>query len=125
VLNQDGTINSPTNPAPAGSVVSIFGTGFGAIGNSIPDGGITPPAGAQYPGVQVQATWQISFSHELTLPATVLYAGAAPLEVEGVGQINFVVPATLGYVLSGPTFEITITSPNAKLFSPSFQIWTR
>jgi len=124
-LNQDGTINSATNPAPAGSVVLVFGSGFGAVGNSIPDGGITPPAAAQYPGLQVEASWQISTFNWTTSLVTVLYAGAAPLEVEGVGQINFVVPATLGYVLSGPTFEITITSPNAKLFSPSFQIWTR
>jgi uncharacterized protein (TIGR03437 family) len=126
-LNQYGTINSATNPAPAGSVVSVFGTGFGAVGNSIPDGGITPPATAQYPGLQVEASWQISTFNWTTSLVTVLYAGPAPLEVEGVGQINFVVPPAppaYPFVLSGPGFGITITSPNGKFFG-GFQIWTR
>src|ERR1035438_4197676 len=29
VLNQDGTLNSAANPAAAGSIVSLFGTGAG------------------------------------------------------------------------------------------------
>jgi len=29
--NQDGTVNSPSNPAAPGSYVSVWGTGFGSI----------------------------------------------------------------------------------------------
>jgi uncharacterized protein (TIGR03437 family) len=39
-LNQDGTVNSASNPAKIGSVVSIFGTGLGAIEPVPSDGSI-------------------------------------------------------------------------------------
>ena len=54
-LNEDGTINSAGNPAPVGSIVSVFATGLGAI-TTLPDGAITPWPPSQYPGVQMQAT---------------------------------------------------------------------
>jgi uncharacterized protein (TIGR03437 family) len=38
VNNQDGTINSPTNPAPRGSFISIYATGQGFVPNAPPDG---------------------------------------------------------------------------------------
>jgi uncharacterized protein (TIGR03437 family) len=38
VLNQDGSINSPTNPAPRGSTISIYATGQGFVANAPPDG---------------------------------------------------------------------------------------
>jgi uncharacterized protein (TIGR03437 family) len=38
VLNQDGTINSATNPAPRGSFISIYATGQGFVPNAPPDG---------------------------------------------------------------------------------------
>jgi uncharacterized protein (TIGR03437 family) len=31
ILNQDSSINSPANPAPRGSVISLFGTGEGLV----------------------------------------------------------------------------------------------
>ena len=37
-LNEDGTVNSPTNPAAPGSIISIFGTGFGALTPAPVDG---------------------------------------------------------------------------------------
>ena len=36
VLNADGTVNSQTNPAPAGSAVTIFLDGFGLAGGPLP-----------------------------------------------------------------------------------------
>ena len=49
VLNQDGSVNSPTNPAARGSVISLFGTGIGPIPNPPPDGqvptGLAPASG--------------------------------------------------------------------------------
>ena len=32
MINQDGSLNSTANPAPAGSIISIFGTGEGVTG---------------------------------------------------------------------------------------------
>lgn len=43
VINQDGSINSSTSPAPRGSVISIFGTGQGLVSNPPADGA---PAGS-------------------------------------------------------------------------------
>ena len=38
VLNQDFTINSTSNPAPAGSIVSIYATGQGQVSPAVIDG---------------------------------------------------------------------------------------
>ncbi len=35
VINQDGTINGPDNPAPRGSIVSIYGTGNGTRNDAV------------------------------------------------------------------------------------------
>jgi uncharacterized protein (TIGR03437 family) len=40
-VNQDGTINSETNPAPPGSIVAVFATGLGPTTPALADGGIT------------------------------------------------------------------------------------
>ena len=42
IVNQDGTVNSPTNPAPRGSVISIYGTGQGVVTNAPADGQPAP-----------------------------------------------------------------------------------
>ena len=85
ILNQDGTINSQSNPATRGSVVSLFATGAGLTTPTSVDGLLTS---APYPmpilPVSVTITGQ---------PAQVTYAGAAPGLVAGVLQINVVVPS--------------------------------
>ncbi|PWU10256.1 MAG: hypothetical protein C5B51_04585 [Terriglobia bacterium] len=37
-LNQNGSLNSPANPASAGDVVTVYGTGFGVTTPSSQDG---------------------------------------------------------------------------------------
>ncbi|MGA2145682.1 MAG: hypothetical protein ABSH49_12060 [Bryobacteraceae bacterium] len=44
INDQDGTVNSTSNPAKRGSIISIYGTGQGYIPNAPPDG--TPATGA-------------------------------------------------------------------------------
>jgi uncharacterized protein (TIGR03437 family) len=48
-VNQDGTPNSPTNPAARGSIISLFGTGIGPIDSPPPNGapasGLAPAPG--------------------------------------------------------------------------------
>ncbi len=83
IVNQDGSINSATNPAPRGTAIEIYATGGGQTSPSSSTGNVARGAA------------------NLTLPVTVtiggvnaqvLYAGNAPGEVEGVVQINVVVP---------------------------------
>jgi uncharacterized protein (TIGR03437 family) len=100
-LNQDGTVNSLQNPALIGSTVSVFLTGVGAATPSVPDGGITPdPPPAVNLGAQVMFAWYtcsfIDCPVTFWVPSQILYLGPAPLEVEGLWQINFVIPPTPG-----------------------------
>lgn len=71
--NEDGTLNSVSNPAARGSVVSLYGTGFGVT---------RQPVSVQISGV----------------PAEILYAGDAG-SYPGLYQVNARVPA--GYVSPG------------------------
>jgi uncharacterized protein (TIGR03437 family) len=85
ILNQNGTVNSQSNPASVGSVVAIYATGGGLTTPPSVDGLLTT---APYPGLMLPVTVTID-----GLPAQVVYAGAAPGLVAGVLQINAVVPA--------------------------------
>jgi uncharacterized protein (TIGR03437 family) len=67
-LNQDGAANSETNPAPHGSIVSLFGTGLGTA----------QTVAATIGGASVE----------------VLYAGSAP-GLPGVFQVNARIPETV------------------------------
>jgi uncharacterized protein (TIGR03437 family) len=82
-LNQDGSINSPSNPAERGSVVSLFTTGCGETAPPSITGGVASGPGAQAMPVTVRIAAR---------PAEVLYAGPAP-GFTGVTQINVRIPA--------------------------------
>jgi uncharacterized protein (TIGR03437 family) len=87
VLNQDGTLNSASNPAAKGSIVSIYATGAGLMNSLMTDGAITPsipPFPVPLLNVQIEIGG---------LPASVQYAGAAPGLVAGAIQVNAYVPA--------------------------------
>ena len=91
-VNQDGTVNSAANPARAGSIVSIWATGTGAI----------------YPGPldgQISTTAQDYDCCQITL-GPVVYAGAAPGMVAGVVQINFQIPAASVSTAGSYGFEV-------------------
>jgi uncharacterized protein (TIGR03437 family) len=85
ILNQDLSVNSETNPAPQGSVVVLYATGGGLSMPPSVDGLLTAQP---YPKPVLPVSVTIN-----TLPAQVLYAGAAPGLVAGVLQINVVVPS--------------------------------
>jgi uncharacterized protein (TIGR03437 family) len=129
-LNQDATINSEQNPAAAGSIVSLFVTGLGATTQPVPDGGITPyPSPAQELNARVDFEWSTStFPFDDIFPA-VLYAGPAPLEVEGLGQINVVAqPAPMiGQFFGGPWIhvEVTLADGKTKISSPRVALWMK
>lgn len=81
-INQDGTINSQSNPAKSGTIVAIWATG---VGLPIPGAdGQEATAAQQLCNCDVYAALP---SGNTYLP--VVYAGAAPGTVTGVVQINF------------------------------------
>ncbi len=91
IINQDGTVNSPSNPAPAGSVVSIYATGEGQTNPPGKDGAINGDTLADLPAPVQAVTVQIGGQPA----ATPAYAGAAPLEPAGLLQVNATVPTGL------------------------------
>jgi uncharacterized protein (TIGR03437 family) len=84
-LNQDGTLNSVTNPASAASIVTVYGTGFGTTAPISKDGVLSglDPYGIALP-VRVAVGGK---------EAKVTYSGSAPGLVVGVSQINFQIPS--------------------------------
>jgi uncharacterized protein (TIGR03437 family) len=85
-LDDDGSSNSSTAPAPGGSVISVFLTGIGPISAPVDDGA------APQENQTISATWPVSATIG-GVPATVEFAGLAPL-YPGIAQINLRVPAT-------------------------------
>jgi uncharacterized protein (TIGR03437 family) len=85
ILNADGTPNSTAQPARRGSVIQIFATGFGATRPPGLDGFVPAAAPLPEPSLRVRV---FASGQECRL----LYAGAAPLLVSGVIQINCELP---------------------------------
>lgn len=88
-LNQDGTLNSEQNPARAGSIVVLWGTGIGQTTPASVTGALAPISG---PNVAARALGPVS-AFIASIPSDVLYAGAAPGLINGAAQFNLRVPA--------------------------------
>jgi uncharacterized protein (TIGR03437 family) len=101
ILNQDGSFNSAINPAPRGSIVSIFGTGEGQTNPAGQDG-----RRAAEPLPVPALPLSVSIGYER---AEVLYAGAAP-GFAGLVQLNARVPTAIS---PGPAVPITLTIGDA------------
>jgi uncharacterized protein (TIGR03437 family) len=86
-LNQDGSVNTVSNPAARGSVVQFFATGFGNTTPAETDGEIVPVA-SPFPTLPNGIGVTIG-----GLSAKIQYQGAAPGAVAGLAQINVFVPA--------------------------------
>ena len=85
ILNQDGSSNSPANPAPKGSVIVFFETGEGQTNPAGVDGLIAV-------GVLPKPVLPVSLKIG-GVAAVIQYSGAAPGLVAGIMQVNAVVPA--------------------------------
>ncbi len=85
-INQNGTLNSASNLASVGSVVTFYGTGEGQTNPAGVDGKIA--VSAPYPAPQQNVSVTVG-----GLPAVVDYAGAAPTLVAGVLQFNVEIPS--------------------------------
>jgi uncharacterized protein (TIGR03437 family) len=100
VVNQDGTLNSSSNPAPAGSTILIYGTGQGQVSPSVPDGTAAPgpPGLAQTVAVPTSNPSTCLNSQPSMCVAigsagfgNVVYSGLAPGYI-GLWQINVTIP---------------------------------
>jgi uncharacterized protein (TIGR03437 family) len=89
-VNQDGSINSSLHPAPKGSYISLYGSGFGTLSPALTAGAVPPSS----PLSSATGTVTAEIGGQ---PATVQFAGAAP-GYPGLYQVNLQVPST---ILSG------------------------
>jgi uncharacterized protein (TIGR03437 family) len=85
-LNEDYSLNSFSNPAAAGSILMVYGTGFGLMQSPVSDGQIA--SGPAPLALTVTATIG-------GMPAECTYSGAAPTLVAGIVQINVRLPEGL------------------------------
>jgi uncharacterized protein (TIGR03437 family) len=109
ILNTDYSINSAANPAPVGSAIMIYATGGGMTAGQNTTGRTARAAAA------LHATVSATVGGE---PASVLYAGSAPDQANGVIQVNLQLPAgvigiapvvlTIGGLLSQATVTVAI-----------------
>ena len=95
-------LNSAANPAKAGDVVLLYGTGAGNIFPEGPDGGL---AGDPLPKPNAPVTIQIGGKD-----ATVLYAGASPGLTNGLIQINVLIPAGLAPGAQPVSLKVGLTT---------------
>jgi uncharacterized protein (TIGR03437 family) len=109
--NADGTLNDCTNPASAGSVVTIYFDGMGQVTPAQSTGVITPaPAVAITPAVSVN-------SGPL---ATAIATTTVPGVLTGVNQVKVQVPAG-----STVTLVMTLLVGNTSMRENRILVWTR
>jgi uncharacterized protein (TIGR03437 family) len=93
ILNEDGSLNSPSNPAPRGSIVTIYATGGGEAAPGIGDGeilsGLVPRI-----SLPVSAFFDLDYVFGDAEPKAgeVVYAGGSSGSVAGLLQVNVQVP---------------------------------
>jgi uncharacterized protein (TIGR03437 family) len=124
VVNQDGTINGPQNPAAIGSVVSLYVTGLGPLSPTPADGsivGLPLPTPTNRVGVIFHTSVDAG---QPLVGGDVLYAGAAPLEVAGLYQINVLIqlfPLPLTPPIPPARVEIAVELPNGSVVNKSIE----
>jgi uncharacterized protein (TIGR03437 family) len=103
ILNQDNSVNGPSNPAAKGSIVQVFMTGEGATNPPSLTGAITTPS---LPAPQVTPAPLLAIGVLINgQPALYTYAGEAPGFAAGLMQLNVQIPSN---ALSG-NLSITVS----------------
>lgn len=97
--NEDGSVNSQTNPAIAGHVITLYGTGQGFIEGAPPDGDVSRKA------LSVSRAPTVFIGAHLLNDPDVLYSGLAPTLV-GVWQINARIPSDTITLPTNPTIVL-------------------
>jgi uncharacterized protein (TIGR03437 family) len=99
MVNQDGTFNSSSNPAPRNTYVAFWLTGQGLVNTTLADG--TQPAGPTYPSPMLPVS--VSLGGVQVPAANVVFAG---LVYSGEVQINLLIPAN---VPTGSAVPLVVT----------------
>ena len=109
VLNQDGSMNSPTAPAHPGEVLQIYGTGLGEVSPGVDDG-------AAASAVNLSMTSSPPSVQLGTRLLRIQFSGLAPTTA-GIYQVNAMIPAdmplgtaplTLGNLLTSNAVQVTV-----------------
>jgi uncharacterized protein (TIGR03437 family) len=116
-VNQNGTVNSLSNPAQPGSFISLYLTGEGQTNPGGVDGQITPvpPAAPVVPLLPFTVYLSGQVAGSTALPA-VTYGAEAPSLVAGIMQINVQIPATLVQT----TATVPVAVPVSVILNTSF-----
>jgi uncharacterized protein (TIGR03437 family) len=85
-LNGDDTLNTPSNPVPAGGYIQMFLTGIGPVNPPISTGQVAPLTPLSFEQIPAIATIGSRF-------AIVQFAGAGPLSI--IDQVNLQIPSDL------------------------------
>jgi uncharacterized protein (TIGR03437 family) len=127
VLNQDGSINSQSNPARSGSIVTFYATGWQSNFSPLADGQVPTVAqdfclGACRAGAGTAVS--VPFRNPISIPVTVLYGGAAPELVAGVTQFNVQLGAFPSSITAGIyALALIVTGPSSTSPSVSTGLW--
>jgi uncharacterized protein (TIGR03437 family) len=109
-LNADGSLNTCTNPAALGSVVTIFLAGFGVTSPAQSTGAITP-----YPGVALNLPITITSPWPVTVASAVALAGS----ISGIWQVDIQLPLTQ----EGGAIPVTITVGGVPAREATLTLW--
>jgi uncharacterized protein (TIGR03437 family) len=116
IMNQDGTMNSPSNAATRGTTIKIFGTGQGPVSPAVPDGE-TAPADASTVAVPT-ADGPTCLSRQpsvcVAIGSTfgeVQFSGLAP-QMVGVWQLTVKIPANATTGTAVPLRAVINGSPS-------------
>jgi uncharacterized protein (TIGR03437 family) len=99
MVNQDGTFNSSSNPAPRNTYVAFWLTGQGLVNTTLADG--TQPTGPAFPSPMLPVS--VSLGGVQVPAANVVFAG---LVYSGEVQINLLIPAN---VPTGSAVPLVVT----------------
>ncbi len=122
-VNQDGTLNSASNPAPQDSIVAIFATGLGPTKAPLADGSLVPvsplPVNA-YPAT-IGAPFSIGVVPAMSY-LTAAYAGPAPTQIAGTSQINFRA-SYMSSLVGLNSLYLEVNAPSGTIQSNGFRIY--
>jgi len=121
-LNQDGSINSATNPAPLNSIVSVYATGLGPINPQQADGVLV--AGTSLPvntlPLQLGSFTGSGVSDISYITYAPAWDGPAPDLIAGASQINFLASDVIGVLQA---VQLVVQTPSGASYSNFFQIY--
>lgn len=114
VVNQNGSINSASNPASQGEVITFYGTGMGPTNPAGITGGYAPLNAGTLLALPV--TVKVG-----GITAPVIYAGAAPGLLSSFFQINAQVPQGVPSSAQDP-LDVSVTLPGGSSVGEELEI---